>query len=74
VKQYHYQATKTKTQTLKRKGLELMEQVVDVSTEDFTDMRAAMNPGTGQRMIGNSPLSSRRHLGTRSLACIRPMK
>jgi hypothetical protein len=31
-----------------------MEQVGDVSTEDFTDMRAAMNPGTGQRMIGNS--------------------
>ena len=54
VKQYHYQATKTKTQTLKRKGLELMEQVGDVSTEDFTDMRAAMNPGTGQRMIGSS--------------------
>ena len=31
-----------------------MEQVGDVSTEDFTDMRAAMNPGTGQRMIGSS--------------------
>ena len=54
VKQFHYQATKTKTQTLKRKGMELLEQVGDVSQEDFADMRAAMNPFSGQRMIGNS--------------------
>ena len=54
VKQFHYQATKTKTQTLKRKGMELLEQVGDVSQEDFADMRAAMNRFSGQRMIGKS--------------------
>ena len=54
VAQYHYQATETKNQTLKRKSLELQEQVGEVSQEDFADMRAAMNPQSGQRMIGSS--------------------
>ena len=54
VMQYHYQATKTKSQTLKRKSLELQEQVGRVSQEDFADMRAAMNPKSVQIMIGSS--------------------
>ena len=54
VMQYHYQATKTKSQTLKRKSLELQEQVGEVSQEDFADMRAAMNPQSVQIMIGSS--------------------
>ena len=65
LKQYHYQTTKTKTQTLKRKGLELQEQVGEVSTEDFTDMRAAMNPSTGQRMIGSSSSKQQKQIGDR---------
>ena len=48
VMQYHYQATKTKNQILKRKSLELQEQVGEVSQEDFADMRAAMNPKSAQ--------------------------
>lgn len=51
--QYHYQATKTKSQTLKRKSLELQERVGEVSQEDFADMRAAMNPQSVQIMIGS---------------------
>ena len=39
---------------MKRKSLELQEQVGEVSQEDFADMRAAMNPQSVQIMIGSS--------------------
>lgn len=58
VKQFHYVATKTKSQTLKRKGLELTESVAEVDQEDFTEMRHAMS-GQPKRMIGSS--SSKGH-------------
>ncbi len=57
VKQYHYQAQKSKTQTVKKRQLELTEQVSDVGQEDFTQMRNAMSHKS-QRMISNKGQSS----------------
>lgn len=43
LKQYHYPAQKAKSQTVKKRQLELAEKVADVGQEDFTRMRNAMS-------------------------------
>lgn len=40
---YHYPAQKAKSQTVKKRQLELAEKVADVGQEDFTQMRNAMS-------------------------------
>ena len=57
LKQYHYQAQKAKSQTVKKRQLELAEKVSDVAQEDFTQMRNAMSHKS-QKMISSKAHSS----------------
>ena len=57
LKQYHYQAQKAKSQTVKKMQLELAEKVSDVGQEDFIQMRNSMSHKS-QKMISSKAQSS----------------
>ena len=57
LKQYNYVSQKAKSQTVKKRQLELEEKVADVGQEDFTQMRNAMSH-KAQKMISSKAASS----------------